>query len=71
MRVDTPLLPPPRPSIPTVGHGRPFQVVLSLLVNRYEFSLVNANAGEPNAWMIPTIPEHGTHVTTKRRRSGL
>ncbi|CAN0335026.1 unnamed protein product [Pylaiella littoralis] len=47
------------------------KVVLSLLVNRYEFSLVNANAGEPNAWMIPTIPEHGTHVTTKRRRSGL
>lgn len=43
------------------------QVVLSLLVNRYEFSLVNANAGEHNAWMIPTIPKHGTHITTKRR----
>eukprot|EP00752_Nemacystus_decipiens_P007756 g6931.t1 len=43
------------------------KVVLSLLVNRYEFSLVNDNAEEPNAWIIPSIPKHGTHVTTKRR----
>ncbi|CAM9382296.1 unnamed protein product [Ectocarpus sp. 12 AP-2014] len=43
------------------------KVVLSLLVNRYEFSLVNSNAGEPNAWMIPTIPKYGTHITAKRR----
>eukprot|EP00903_Cladosiphon_okamuranus_P015676 g14474.t1 len=45
------------------------KVVLSLLVNRYEFSLVNADAGEPNAWMIPSVSKHGVYITAKRRGS--
>lgn len=57
----------------TVAHalctatGGLLQVVLSLMVNRYEFSLVNADASMPNPWIIPTISLHGTHLTVKKR----
>ncbi|CAM9439189.1 unnamed protein product [Discosporangium mesarthrocarpum] len=46
------------------------KVVLSLLLNRYKFTLTNQNAGVANRWIIPTISLNGTHFSVEARTTG-
>ncbi|CAM9768514.1 unnamed protein product [Phaeothamnion confervicola] len=47
------------------------RVVLSLLLHRYRFGLVNpagADAGDRHPWMVPIIPKYGTLITVEDRQ---